>query len=131
MSTATRTADTLPKLGRIKKRRDFLRAARGRSVVLPGLMLQARARSEPSGPPRAGFTVTKKIGNAVKRNRARRRLKAAAARVLPGHARTGWDYVLVGRAQTLTRPFPLLISDLEAAFDRLSKPKPRRGEKKS
>lgn len=130
MSTATPDKETLP-VGRIKKRRDFLRAARGRSIALPGLMLQARARVEETGPARAGFTVTKKVGNAVTRNRARRRLKAAAAGVLPGRARPGWDYVLVGRAQTLTRPFPLLIFDLETAMARLSDPKRRRKEPRS
>jgi ribonuclease P protein component len=66
-------------------------------------------------PLRLGFTVTKKVGNAVVRNRARRRLRAAADRVMPGTGRAGWDYVLIGRAETLTRPFERLCEDLERA----------------
>ena len=104
-----------PGLARLKKRREFLRAAaRGKRAARPGLVLQALAVPEPSL--RLGFTVTKKIGNAVIRNRARRRLKEAARLTLPGMALSGWDLVLIGRDATAERPFPLLIEDLRVAL---------------
>ena len=104
-----------PRLERLKKRQEFLRtAARGKRAAQPGLVLQALAVSEPSL--RLGFTVTKKIGNAVVRNRARRRLKEAARLTLPGLALSGWDLVLIGRDATAERPFPLLIEDLRGAL---------------
>lgn len=104
-----------PRLERLKKRREFLRtAARGKRAARPGLVLQALAVSEPSL--KLGFTVTKKIGNAVIRNRARRRLKEAARLTLPGLALSGWDLVLIGRDATAERPFPLLIEDLRGAL---------------
>jgi ribonuclease P protein component len=65
---------------------------------------------------RVGFTASRKIGNAVARNRARRRLKAAAQHVLPLYGLAGNDYVLVARRETLTRPFGELLSDLETAL---------------
>lgn len=67
---------------------------------------------------RVGFTVTKKLGNAVIRNRIRRRLRAAADRVMPAHAKRGYDYVVIGRAQTLSRSFSALMDDLETALRR-------------
>ncbi len=67
---------------------------------------------------RVGFTVTKKLGNAVIRNRIRRRLRAAADRIMPAHAKRGYDYVVIGRAQTLSRPFSALVDDLETALRR-------------
>lgn len=108
-------------VGRLKRRAEFLRvAATRRKWVADGLILQAAA-AEPGldGMPRIGFTVTKKLGNAVARNRARRRLKAAAGRVMPGHAAAGHDYVLIGRQSTRERPFPALVGDLELALRRL------------
>ncbi len=113
-------------LARLKRRPEFLRvAAARRRWVSPGLILQARRqdRSEAADaappPPRVGFTVSRKVGNAVARNRARRRLRAAAETVMPRHAAPGEDYVLIGRAGTLTRPFADLLSDLEAGLKRL------------
>jgi len=108
-------------VGRLKRRAEFLRAvAARRKWVADGLILQAVA-SEPGldGMARIGFTVTKKLGNAVVRNRARRRLKAAAGRVMPMHAQGGHDYVLIGRPATRERPFPALVADLELALKRL------------
>ena len=103
------------RLDRLRKRREFLRAAaRGKRAARPGLVLQALAVTEPSL--RLGFTVTKKIGNAVTRNRARRRLKEAARLTLPAMGLSGWDLVLIGRDATAERPFPLLIEDLRAAL---------------
>ena len=114
-------------LARLKRRSEFLRAAgRGRKWATPGLVLQAckRSRSDDvdpdKGPPRIGFTASRKVGSAVARNRARRRLRAAADRVLPGVAEPGTDYVLIARAGTLTRPYQELLTDLETAFKRVS-----------
>jgi ribonuclease P protein component len=105
---------------RIKIRADFLRAAQGRKHGTPGFLLQMTATKEPKAEvARVGYTVTKKLGNSVVRNRARRRLKEAARRVLPLYARPGSDYVLVGRADALTRPFSLLMDDLKAALAKI------------
>jgi ribonuclease P protein component len=101
--------------GRLKKRREFLRAAsRGKRAARPGLVLQALA--SPTGQVRVGFTVTKKVGNAVTRNRARRRLKEAARLTLPDLALDGWDLVLIGRDATPRRPFAALVADLRGAL---------------
>lgn len=97
----------------LKKRADFLRAQKGVRRVTPSLTLET-CRSE--GPLRAGFTATRKIGNAVARNRAKRRLRAVAAAVLPASGREGCDYVLVARPGTLERPFQSLLEDLAAAL---------------
>ncbi len=68
---------------------------------------------------RIGYTVSRKVGNAVCRNRAKRRLRAVAAQIMPTHARDGTDYVIIGRATTLTRPFGRLVGDLIAALRKL------------
>ena len=68
---------------------------------------------------RVGITASRKVGKAVARNRVRRRLRAAAREVLRQHGMTGCDYVLIGRAATLSRPFPALVADLTTAIKRL------------
>lgn len=107
----------------LRKRSDFLRAARGRRQVAAGFLLQARRRdpAEPAEAPiRVGFTCSKKLGNAVVRNRAKRRLREIARATLPQQGRTGWDYVLVGRpGETATQPYATLLEDLEMALRRL------------
>lgn len=110
-------------LPRLKRRREFLRAANsGLKAVTQGMILQASKRppgdAEIDGP-RVGFTVSKKVGNAVTRNRARRRLRALAEEVLPQLADSGHDYVLIGRAQTPTRAFGQLRGDLTKGLKRL------------
>jgi ribonuclease P protein component len=101
----------------IAARRDFLAAAAsGLRAAQPGLVLQARATG--ADPMRIGFTVTRKVGNAVVRNRARRRLRAAADAVLRPAPPAGWDVVLIGRGGTLDRPFALLCDDLRRALAR-------------
>lgn len=78
----------------------------------PAFLLQARAR-EDAGPARVGYTCSKKVGNAVTRNRAKRRLRAVARTVLPEAAQPGWDYVLVGRPEaTLSHDFAAMCADL-------------------
>ncbi|HJP22471.1 MAG: ribonuclease P protein component [Alphaproteobacteria bacterium] len=117
------------RLGRLKRRSEFLRVAAARQKwVAPGLIVQMRRRRpEPAGKDglepgfRVGYTVSKKVGNAVARNRARRRLRSAAAEVLPGKGVAGRDYVLIGRQGTLTRPYRDLVDDLEMAMERLGR----------
>jgi len=121
-------------LVRLKRRADFLRVARsGRRFAAPGLVLQVAER-QTGGPPGmgrqsggnrgleaavgVGFTASKKVGNAVSRNRAKRRLRAAVAQVLPGCAAGGRDYVLIGRRATLDRPYGDLLADLMRALRR-------------
>ena len=90
-------------------------AAKGRKVPAPGLVLQALRRAD-AGPARVGFTVTKKIGNAVVRNRTRRRLKEAARLVLAAEPLSGIDLVLIGREGTRARAFAALQDDLRRAL---------------
>ena len=116
-------------LGRLKTRSEFLRvAAQARKCVKPGLILQAAPRKPDDGTsikkmgnePRIGFTVTRRVGGAVERNRARRRLRAAAQEVFPGLAQPGHDYVVIARRETLARPYPDLLSDMSDALRKLS-----------
>ena len=97
-------------------------ASARRKSATPGLVLQALSRATPDEAdtvPRVGFTVSRKVGNAVARNRARRRLRAVAAATLPLHAAPGHDYVIIGREATLRRPYGALVTDLETALRRL------------
>lgn len=103
---------------RLKTRREFLEVAGGRKCATPGLVLQARRREE-EGAPRVGFTVTRKVGTAVVRNRVRRRLREAARAVLPGRARAGFDYVIIGRAATAERAYDDLLADLARALEKV------------
>ena len=80
--------------------------------------------SASSPTPRIGFTCSRKVGNAVARNRARRRLKAAADQVLPQNAREDYDFVIIGRTETLVRPFALLLQDLLGSLKRVGAMKP-------
>ena len=103
---------------RLRRRADYLRVqAAERRIALPGLLLQAAPGEV--GCCRVGFTASRKVGNAVTRNRARRRLKALASEILPGHAISGHDFVLVARQGTPLRDYAALRRDLEAAFKKL------------
>ena len=108
----------MPAPGRLTRRAEFLRAAaKGRKAPMPGLVLQALPRND-DGPARLGFTVTKKIGNAVVRNRTRRRLKEAARLVLAGQPVCGVDLVLIGREGTAKRTFAVLQDDFRRALNK-------------
>jgi len=104
------------KPARLKQRADFLRAAsKGRKAAVHGLVLQALPRGD-DAPARVGFTVTKKVGNAVVRNRTKRRLREAARLLLKAEPVQGTDIVLIGRDTTRARPFTLLVDDLRRAL---------------
>ena len=113
----------------MKTRPEYLRTARGRRYAVPGLVLQAKKRpsdSEETSEVRVGFTATKKTGNAVVRNRIKRRLRAATDQILPTAARPGFDYVLVGRAATFNRPWQSLLDDLGLALQMVHQPRGKR-----
>ncbi len=103
---------------RLKKRAEFLLVAgTGRKAAISGVVLQALARDD-AGPVRLGFTVTRKVGNAVIRNRTRRRLREAARLMIAERPCLGYDLVLIGRDSTRKRRFDLLVGDLRRALDK-------------
>ncbi len=104
-------------MDKLRNRADFLAAASGAKVPLSGFVLQARDRRDKSAP-RVGFTVSKKVGTAVERNRVRRRLREII-RSRGGEMRPGHDYVLIGRRAALNLPFGILIEELGRALTRV------------
>ncbi len=102
---------------RLRQRADFLAAATGIKVPASAFVLQTRKRQDP-GPVRIGFTVSKKVGNAVERNRVRRRLREAVRLSGGGRFQAGHDYVLVGRRRALELPFDTIRQDLDQAVAR-------------
>lgn len=112
-------------LGRLKKRAEFLRVRGGQSWRAGSLVLQARKRpgtmEDGQDIARFGFTATKRLGNAVTRNRARRRLKETVRIVAGDLARPGYDYVVIARNGALTRSFSDIGKDLQAALGRVHK----------
>jgi len=103
----------------LRHRRDFLAAAKARKAVSDGFILQRRARRDDSDDVRVGFTASKKVGNAVIRNRAKRRMRALAHGVLPTAGDAGCDYVLIARkSKTTELPFETLRHDLIKAVER-------------
>lgn len=109
----------------LKKRGDFLAAAQAARQSTKSMTVQARNRNDGRGDIRVGFTCSKKVGNAVARNRAKRRLRAVARLLLPLHGKAGYDYVLIGRPNlTASRPYTQLAQDFQTALARLHTPRP-------
>ena len=102
---------------RLRHRADFLAAANGSRAPAADFVLQVRARRD-GGPVRVGFTVSKKVGNAVERNRVRRRLRDVVRRSPADNMAPGHDYVLIGRRAALHAPFARLIEELDQALRR-------------
>jgi ribonuclease P protein component len=103
---------------RLTQRADFLAAAAGAKAPTPTFVLQMRRRRE-DGPVRIGFTVTKKVGGAVERNRIRRRLREVVRLSPPTHMRAGHDYVLIGRRAALSAPFERIKEEFDRALRRV------------
>lgn len=117
-------ANTNCKPERLKRRSDFLAMRGGVRHHADCFVLQARRRGDdevPGAKARFGFTITKKNGNAVERNRIRRRLREAVARAAPGHAHPGFDYVLLGRRRALGEKFETIVSQLAEGLDRTAR----------
>ena len=122
------------RLKTLKVRTDFLKASKAKWKSERGLTVQARKRSAAEANPddiRVGFTCSKKVGNAVARNRAKRRLREVARNHLPTHGYAGWDYVLIGRKDfTISADFSNLEQDFIKALRHLHSNKPPKGYKK-
>lgn len=108
--------DAPPVIERIKKRSDFLAAARAHSCAKGAVVMQARDRADASPVIRIGFTATRKVGGSVVRNRAKRRMRAAAQAILPQLGKPGFDYVLIARGGAPTRAWPRLLDDVKTAL---------------
>jgi ribonuclease P protein component len=106
---------------RLRQRAEFLAAARGAKVATAAFVLQALDRAD-GGPVRVGFTVSRKVGSAVERNRVRRRLREIVRLSAAAWLRSGHDYVLIGRRAALSLPFERMSEDLEKALRRLRAP---------
>lgn len=126
--TGTGTPAPKVKVSRLIKRADFLRLARGRKWAAPGLVLQTAPTPDTADGIRVGFTATKKLGNAVVRNRVKRRLREVVRGVLPLYGQAGHDYVLIGREATAERPFAALIEDLKQALRKVHGGRPPKAE---
>ena len=104
----------------LTRRPEFLAAAKGRRHHAALFTIQARRRTPLEGPARFGLTVTAKTGNAVERNRIKRRLRAAIRETGRANAAAGYDFVLIGRRDLLDVPYPTLLTELAAGLTRLS-----------
>src|SRR5262244_1530026 len=107
------------RLATLKKRADFLAANGGRRASMPGFVLLVRDRKDADPAMRVGFTVTKKIGGAVVRNRMKRRFRALAREIVPAKGFAGSDHVMIGRSKGVERDFGLLRTELAGALDKL------------
>lgn len=111
---------------RMRQRADYLAAAAGAKASAAAFTLQARRRPD-QGPPRVGFTVSKKVGNAVERNRVRRRLREIVRLAAAAYMQAGHDYVLIGRRAALALPFERLKAEMDGALDRVHAARAQRG----
>ena len=112
-------ADAPTSIDKLKKRSEFLACAKGPHCARGAVLVQARARDE-NPQVRAGFTATKRIGGAVERNRAKRRMREAARLLLAEYGRPGHDYVVIARGGAISRPWPRLLDDVKSALIRLA-----------
>lgn len=112
--------DETLKIERLKTRPQFMAAAQAPSCARGAVVVQRRDRADGDPLIRAGFTATKRIGNSVERNRARRRLREAARLMLAAHGRPGSDYVFIARGGATTRPWARLLDDVKSALIRLA-----------
>ena len=125
-----------PAVERMRRRAEFLAAARGPACARGAVLVQALPRPERVGGAKpsigAGFTASKRVGGAVERNRAKRRLREAARLLLPVHGRPGFDYVFIARSGAPSRPWLRLLDDMKSALIRLASdngaPAPRPGD---
>ena len=104
----------------IKKRADFLSANRGKRFARPGFVLLVHDRKDDDTAIRLGITITKKVGNAVVRNRMRRRFRSLMREMLAEKGRPGADHILIGRQNGIEMDFGKLREDLHMAFDRIA-----------
>ncbi len=102
-------------LGKITKRSDYVKASRGRYIKTSSLFLQ-KVKRDDKKIPRYGITASKKIGMAVERNRAKRRIRHAIKEVLPKYGKNGYDYVVVATIKTNKVSWKTILNDLEKAF---------------
>ncbi len=102
----------------LRKRSDFLAANAGRRAATPGFVLLVRNRNDGDPVKRIGFTVTKKIGGAVVRNRMKRRFRELAREIIPASGHSGSDHVMIGRSGGIERPFNDLRQDLARALEK-------------
>ncbi len=116
--------DARPPIRKLTRRSEFLACAKAPSCAKGAIVVQARPRGDDCGAVRIGFTATKRIGGAVQRNRAKRRMREAARQVLPQIATPGTDYVIIARTGVITRDWTRLLDDVKSALLRLATERP-------